>query len=128
MSFTKFYAAFAQKEGVFALFFYRGLSMVTATVVFTKLRSKPVVQHSPPRGQFILAVVMSLCAVLLGAFIILALQDTSGAVAFPLRSVINVLTVFFLSFLLFGERFTLLEGLGSVFALGGIALVAASVS
>ena len=128
MSFTKFYAAFAHEEGVFALFFYRGLSMVTASVVFTKLRSKPVVQHRPPRGQFILSAVMSLCAVILGAFIILALQDISGSVAFPLRSVVNVLMVFFLSFLLFGERFTFLEGLGSVFALGGIALVSASLS
>jgi drug/metabolite transporter (DMT)-like permease len=126
MSFTKFYAAFAQKEGLFSLFFFRGLSMMTGAMVFAKLRSKPIIRPRPPAGQFALAASMSLSAVLLGAFIILALQETSGSMAFPLRSVINVLTVFFLSFLLFGERFTLLEGLSSVLALGGIALVSAS--
>jgi drug/metabolite transporter (DMT)-like permease len=126
MSFTKFYAAFAQKEGLFALFLFRGLSMMPAAVVFARLRSKPIVRSRPPAGQFALAAVMSLSAVLLGAFIILALQETSGSVAFPLRSVVNVLTVFFLSFLLFGERFTLLEGLGSALAIGGIALVSAA--
>ncbi len=126
MSFTKFYAASAREKGLFALFLFRGLSMMPAAVVFARLRSKPVVRSRPSAGQFVLAAVMSLSALLLGVFIILALQETSGSVAFPLRSVVNVLTVFFLSFLLFGERFTLLEGLGSVLALGGIALVSAS--
>ena len=126
MSFTKFYAASAQKEGLFALFFFRGLSMMPAAMAFARLRSKPLIRSRPPAGQYVLAAVMSLCAVLLGAFIILALQEISGSMAFPLRSVINVLMVFFVSFLLFGERFTLIEGLGSLFALGGIALVSSS--
>jgi drug/metabolite transporter (DMT)-like permease len=127
MSFSKFYAAFAQKGGLFTLFLFRGLSMMLAALAFARLRSKPLIQSRPPAGQFVLAAVMSLSSVLLGTFIILALQEISGSVAFPLRSVINVLTVFFLSFLLFGERFTLVEGLASVLALGGIALVSSSI-
>lgn len=113
MSFTKFYAASAREAGLFALFFVRGLSMIPAAVLFARLRSKPLVRPRPPAGQFALAAAMSLSALLVGVFIILALQETSGSVAFPLRSVVNVLTVFLLSFLLFGERFSLLEGVGT---------------
>jgi len=128
MSFTKFYASAAREEGLFALFFIRGLSMIPAAALCARLRAKPLFRPAPPAGQFALAALMSLSGLLVGVFIILALQEISGSVAFPLRSVVNVLTVFILSFLLFGERFSLLEGIGSIFALGGIALVAAAMA
>lgn len=85
-----------------------------------------MVQSKPPIGMLLLAAFMSLNALLVGVFIICALQAINGSVAFPLRSVINVLAVFLLSFLLFRERFNPLEGVGSAFALAGIVLVSSS--
>ena len=79
-------------------------------------------------GLFLLSAHMSLNGLLLGVFIIMALLGIDGSVAFPLRTIVNVLLVFFLTFTLFGEKVGLLEGVGAAVALTGIALVSSALA
>jgi len=71
---------------------------------------------------------MGLTSVPTTVLITLSLRYLRGAIVYPLRSSINVLGVFILSFLFFKERVRMIEAIGSLVALAGIVLVSASLS
>jgi uncharacterized membrane protein len=80
------------------------------------------------RGILLIALSMGVTGVPATAFITMALKFLRGAVVYPLRSVINILCVFILSFLLFKERVRILEAVGSAMAVAGIVLVSVTLS
>ena len=126
-SIPKIFAVVEPEAGPFTLFLYRGLSMIPLSLILMRLREGTLKKHRWKPGLFFLAAYMSLNSVLLGVLTILALRGgIGGSVAFPLRAIVNVLLVFLLSFLLFREKVTFLEGVGALVALAGIAMVSAA--
>jgi multidrug transporter EmrE-like cation transporter len=75
-------------------------------------------------GMLPLTLYMGLTNSLSAAFLVVATKALPGAIVYPVRSVMNVLVVFVMSFLLFRERVRPLEAVGSLVALAGIVLVA----
>jgi drug/metabolite transporter (DMT)-like permease len=127
VSMPRMYVALNRAGGAFTLAFYQGLTLVILSGAGLLLRRS----RSPwknYRGILMIALSMGVTSVPATAFITMALKFLQGAIVYPLRSVINILCVFVLSFLLFKERVRPLEAIGSALALGGIVLVSATLS
>ena len=128
MTFPKVYAVVEKEAGPFTLLFYRGLSTTLVSGIILIARKIPDLKSRFKPGLFIISANMGLMGLLVTAFIIIALRGgIPGSIAFPVRTVVNVLTVFLLSFILFKEKVRLLEGFGVIIALAGIVIVSASV-
>ena len=127
MSVPRIYIALNPAGGAFTLAFYQGLTLVLLSGAGRLLSW----DKSPRRntgGVLLIAVSMGVTSVPMTVFITMALKFLRGAVVYPLRSVINILCVFILSFLLFKERVRPLEAIGSATAVAGIVLVAAALT
>ena len=127
MSVPRIYIALNPAGGAFTLAFYQGLTLVLLSGAGRLLSW----DKSPGRntgGVLLIAVSMGVTSVPMTVFITMALKFLRGAVVYPLRSVINILCVFILSFLLFKERVRPLEAIGSATAVAGIVLVAAALT
>jgi drug/metabolite transporter (DMT)-like permease len=127
VSMPRIYVALNPDGGAFTLAFYQGLTLVFLSAGGLFLgRNKIPWKHY--RGILLVALSMGVTSVPATAFITMALKFLRGAVVYPLRSVINILCVFILSFLLFKERVRPLEAIGSAMAVAGIVLVSATLS
>jgi multidrug transporter EmrE-like cation transporter len=60
------------------------------------------------------------------ALLMTALLSIEGSIVYPLRTVVNVLSIFLLTFILFREKINMLEAMGAVIALVGLVLVSAN--
>jgi len=127
MSVPRVYVALSPAGGAFTLAFYQGLTLVIlsgAGLLLEWNRSS----WKNYRGILLIAFSMGVTSVPTTAFITMALKFLRGAIVYPLRSVINILGVFVLSFLLFKERVRPVEAVGSAMAVAGIVLVSATLS
>jgi len=127
VSMPRIYVGVNPAGGAFTLAFYQGLTLVLLSGAGLLLgRSKIPWKHY--RGILLIAASMGVTSVPATAFITMALRFLRGAVVYPLRSVINILCVFVLSFLLFKERVRILEAIGSALAVVGIVLLSVTLS
>lgn len=127
MSVPRIYVALNPAGGAFTLAFYQGLTLVLLSGA-GRLLSRDKSPRKNTGGVLLIAVSMGVTSVPMTVFITMALKFLRGAVVYPLRSVINILCVFILSFLLFKERLRPLEAIGSATAVAGIVLVAAALT
>jgi drug/metabolite transporter (DMT)-like permease len=127
MSVPRIYVALNPAGGAFTLAFYQGLTLMilSAAGLLLGWTKSPWEDY---RGILLVALSMGVTSVPATAFITMALKFLRGAIVYPLRSVINILCVFFLSFLIFKERIRFLEAIGSAMAVAGIVLVSATLS
>jgi drug/metabolite transporter (DMT)-like permease len=127
VSMPRVYVALNPDGGAFTLAFYQGLTLVilSAAGLLVGWKKSPRKSYG---GILLIASSMGVTSVPATAFITMALKFLRGAIVYPLRSVINILCVFVLSFLLFKERVRPLEAIGSVMAVAGIVLVSATLS
>ena len=127
VSMPRIYVGLKPAGEAFTLAFYQGLTLVILSAGGLLLgRNK--ISWKNYRGILLIASSMGVTSVPATAFITMALKFLRGAIVYPLRSVINILCVFVLSFLLFKERVRPLEAIGSVMAVAGIVLVSATLS
>jgi uncharacterized membrane protein len=126
-SMPRIYVGLNPTGGAFTLAFFQGLTMVilSAAGLLPGWKKVPWKHY---RGILLIALSMGVTGVPATAFITMALKFLRGAVVYPLRSVINILFVFILSFLLFKERVRFLEAIGSALAVAGIVLVSVTLS
>ena len=127
VSVPRVYVALNPAGGAFTLGFYQGLTLV----ILSGAGLLPGWKKSPWKnygGILLIAFSMGVTSVPANAFITMALKFLRGAIVYPLRSVLNILCVFILSFLLFKERVRTLEAIGSLLAVAGIVLVSATLS
>jgi drug/metabolite transporter (DMT)-like permease len=127
LSMPRIYVALSQSGGAFTLAFYQGLTLVILSaggllLGWNRSRGKRT------GGILLVALSMGVTAVPANAFITMAVKYLRGAIVYPLRSVVNILCVFILSFLVFKERVRPLEAVGSGLAVVGIVLVSATIS
>lgn len=127
MCFPKIYSDLDPTAGPFTLLLYRGMAMLPGAFLLFLYKEGSFPCRRRIIGIMVLTASMSLNGILLGAFIILALRNIPGSIAFPLRTIVNVLCVFILSYFLFREKVRLMEGLGVGVALTGISLVTATI-
>ncbi len=125
------FAAGQPHSGPYTLLLYRGacMTLLTGTLLLVRLRllpPRPAPTFNP--GLVLISAHMGLMGLLVPAFLIAALQRMDGALAFPLRTIVNLLFVFLLSFALFRERVSALEGCGVATAAAGIVLVSSAAS
>jgi len=123
-SIPKLYTHFEPGGGTFTLLLYNGLAMIPLTaVMFVRRRD---VRSRISLGFLTLSIYMALTNVGAIALLIIALLSIDGSVVYPLRTVVNILSIFFLTFVLFREKANLLEAAGAVIALTGLVLVSAT--
>ena len=127
VSMPRIYVALSQTGGAFTLAFYQGLTLVVLSAGGLLLAWKDS-RWKNGGGILLVALSMGVTAVPANAFITIAVKYLQGAVVYPLRSVVNILSVFVLSFLLFKERVRPLEAVGSGLAVVGIVLVSTTIS
>jgi drug/metabolite transporter (DMT)-like permease len=127
ISMPRIYVVLNPAGGAFTLAFYQGLTLILLSGAALLLRRRAG-RSSDFGGILLIGLTMGVTAVPANAFIALALRELRGAIVYPLRSVVNVLCVFVLSFLLFRERIRPLDAVGSLLAVAGIVLVSASLS
>jgi len=127
MSMPRIYVALNQTGGAFTLAFYQGLTLVilSAGGLLLAWNKSP---WKKTGGILLVALSMGVTAVPANTFITMAVMYLRGAVVYPLRSVVNILSVFVLSFLLFKEQVRPLEAVGSGLAVAGIVLVSTTIS
>jgi drug/metabolite transporter (DMT)-like permease len=120
----RMYTAARPGGGVFTLLLWQGIvsTAVTAAVwLWRRART-----GAPPLKVAGVALYMSFFNIAAAALLVVALRGLDGAVVFPVRAVGNVLAVFALSFVFFGERVRRLEAIAAAVAVAGIALVSAT--
>jgi drug/metabolite transporter (DMT)-like permease len=127
ISMPRIYVGLNPTGGAFTLAFYQGLTLVILSAAGL-LQGRKKVPWKHYRGVLLIAFSMGVTSVPATAFVTVALRFLRGVVVYPLRSVINILFVFVLSFLLFKERVRILEAIGSTLAVAGIVLVSATIS
>jgi drug/metabolite transporter (DMT)-like permease len=127
VSMPRIYVALSPGGGALTLAFYQGLTLVILSGAGLLLgwNKSPWKNYG---GMLLIAFSMGVTSVPANAFITMALKFLRGAVVYPLRSVINILCVFILSFLLFKEGVRTLEAIGSAMAVAGIVLVSATLA
>ena len=126
LSIPKLYAYFEPEGGTFTLLFYAGLAMIPMTMTLHLLRTHREGVYGFRPGIVILPIYMALANLGTIALLLTALLSIDGSVVYPLRTVVNVLSIFLLSFVLFREKATVLEVVGVVIALVGLVLVSAT--
>jgi multidrug transporter EmrE-like cation transporter len=127
MTMPRVFIALDPAGGAFTLAFYQGLTLLILSGAGW-LAGRRRIHLNGCRGVLLIGLSMGVTSVPNTAFITMALKYLAGAVVYPLRSVVNVLGVFILSFLLFKERVRPVETVGSAMALAGIVLVSATLS
>ena len=127
VSMPRIYVGLKPAGEAFTLAFYQGLTLVILSAGGLLLGRNKISWKSYG-GILLIASSMGVTSVPATAFITMALKFLRGAIVYPLRSVINILCVFVLSFLLFKERVRPLEAIGSAMAVAGIVLVSATLS
>ncbi len=122
-SIPKLYLYLEPRGGTFTLLLYSGVGMIplASIVLFVKKNSKTVLWAAP--GLLVLALYMGITNVGAIALLMIALQSIEGSIVFPLRTVVNVLSIFLLTFILFREKPSFLEAVGVLIALTGLVLV-----
>jgi drug/metabolite transporter (DMT)-like permease len=127
MAVPRVYVSLNPEGGAFTLAFYQGLTLLVLNAAVLLIRWNKNTWEKAG-GVLLIGSSMGATAVPTTVFITLALMFLRGAIVYPLRSVINVLCVFVLSFLLFKEKVRVMEAVGSLLALAGIVLVSATLS
>lgn len=128
MCVPRIYVALSPEGGAFTLGFYQGLTLLIMNGAVLLLRWEKTSWKAQGKGILLIGSSMGVTCVPATAFITMALKFLRGAIVYPLRSVINVLCVFILSFLIFRERIRVVEAIGSLMALAGIVLVSSTLS
>jgi drug/metabolite transporter (DMT)-like permease len=126
LSIPKIYEHMEPGGGAFTLLFYSGLAMIPLCLVMYLLRAHREGGARVGPGIIILSIYMALANLGSIALLLTALRFLDGSIVYPLRTVVNVLSIFLLTFLLFREKATVLEGVGAVIALAGLVLVSAT--
>jgi drug/metabolite transporter (DMT)-like permease len=126
LSIPKIYAHMEPGGGTFTLLFYSGLAMIPLSLVMYLLRTRREEVALVGPGIVVLSIYMALANLGSIALLLTALRFLDGSVVYPLRTVVNVLSIFLLTFILFREKATVLEGMGAVVALAGLVLVSAT--
>ena len=126
LAIPKIYAAGFSDLRIFALLTYSSSAMVLVTlpVALTWRRRAPAQPLS--RGMLPFAAYMSITNQAAAVFLILAVKGIPGSVVYPLRNVICILLVLLVSILVFRERVSPSEGIGTVVAVAGIAVLSVS--
>ena len=126
LSIPRIYAAAAPQGGTFTLLLFQSLTLTVLTLLLPVAWRSPLKSSLSWRRLIPLSAYMSSTYLLSAVFILLALKEMGGSIVYPFRTVINILSVFGLSFLLFREKVGAFEAVGVIVALGGIVLVAAT--
>ncbi len=127
VSMPRIYVALNPAGGALTLAFYQGLTLVilSGSGLLLGWNKNPWKNCG---AILLIGFSMGVTGVPANAFITMALKYLRGAIVYPLRSVVNILCVFILSFLLFKERVRALEAIGSLLAVTGIVLVSATLA
>lgn len=125
-SIPKLYTHLEPGGGIFTLLLYNGLAMIPLTGILFASRAGQAHGFRASLGITTLSIYMALTNVGAIALLMIALHWIDGSVVYPLRTVVNILSIFFLSFVLFREKANLLEGVGAVVALIGLVLVSST--
>ncbi len=126
-SFPKIYAATVAHSHPLSLLFWANLWYLTSALLVAGVKGR-LGQLRPTRATLAIGSWMGLTSVIGMAALTVALASIGGSIAYPVRSVVNILAVYLLSFALFRERVTVIESIGAAAALAGVALVSSSVS
>ncbi|MBN1834548.1 MAG: hypothetical protein JW820_01795 [Spirochaetales bacterium] len=126
ISVPRIYAAVDPQGGTFTLLIYQGLTVTLLAAVLLGVQRAAGRARVRGAAMLPLALYMTLTNSLSAASLVVATRGLAGAIVYPVRSAVNVLVVFVMSFLLFKERVRPLEAVGSAVALAGILLVAAT--
>jgi len=119
--FPKIFTAVSPGRDSFSFIFYNGIGMAAyalGVLLAEVLRRRPAAdaRRSAPgfrAGPWILCTLMAAFSVFSNILMLLALEGTTGTIAFPLRAATNLVSAFVFSFLLFGEKATVLELAGA---------------
>jgi drug/metabolite transporter (DMT)-like permease len=125
-SIPKFYSHIDQTGGTFTLLFYSGMPMVVTALVLTLINVGKDIGTKMNMGVFVLSLYMTAANVAAVALLVISLRYLDGSIVYPLRTVVNVLSIFIMSFIFFREKATFLEAVGAVIALAGLVLVSAT--
>jgi len=126
-SIPKIYTASVSQSNPFALLFWANLWYLASALVVAGYKGR-LGKLRPTGATLGIGSWMGVTSVIGMAALTVALRTLGGAVAFPIRSVVNIIAVFLLSFALFRERVTVIESVGAATALAGVVLVSSSVS
>jgi drug/metabolite transporter (DMT)-like permease len=126
LAIPKIYAAGFPVLRIFTLLTYSSSTMVLVSlpVALAWRRRNPARLLSLKLLPF--SAYMSITNLAAVAFLILAVKGVSGSVVYPLRNVVSILLVFLVSILVFRERVSPAEGIGTAVAVAGIAVLSAS--
>lgn len=126
LSIPKVYAAGFPDLKIFSLLTYSGSVMVLVTVPLALARCRRAPNQQRRRWLLPFAAYMCITNQAATVFLILAVKGVPGSVVYPLRNVVNILLVFLVSILVFRERVSPSEGIGTTVAVLGIAVLSAS--
>jgi drug/metabolite transporter (DMT)-like permease len=139
--FPKVYAVVSPGHDSFTYLFYGGVGMTVyaaCLLLVRALRRQPAAEDaengasdataSGPRAHRwwalpLFCTLMAAFSVFANLLMLLALEGTTGTIAFPLRSAVNLVFTFVFSFLLFGEKASVLEMAGAGTAVIAIAFI-----
>ena len=119
----KLYTHFEPRGGTFTLLFYNGLGMIPTSTLFLLAKKCPRKDLRVQPGLWLLVLYMGLTNMGSVALLVIALRRVAGSSVYPLRMVVNVLSIFIFSFFFFREKANILEMIGVVIALTGLVLV-----
>jgi drug/metabolite transporter (DMT)-like permease len=126
LAIPKIYASVFPELRIFSLLTYSSSAMVLVTLPVALAWRRRAPAHPLSPGLLPFAAYMSITNQAAAAFLILAVKGVPGSVVYPLRNVVNILLVFLVSILLFRERVSPSEGIGTAVAVAGIAVLSAS--
>jgi drug/metabolite transporter (DMT)-like permease len=122
----KIYAAAFPDLRIFTLLTYSSASMVLVALPVALIWRRGAPAGSLSLGLLPFAGYMSITNQAAAAFLILAVKGVPGSVVYPLRNVISILLVFFISTRVFKERVSPAEAIGTAIAVAGIAVLSAN--
>jgi drug/metabolite transporter (DMT)-like permease len=122
----KVYAAGFPELKIFSLLTYSSSVMVLVTLPVALAWRRRATAQARSRWLLPFAAYMCITNQAAAVFLILAVKGVPGSVVYPLRNVVNILLVFLVSTLVFRERVSPSEGIGTAVAVVGIAVLSAS--
>ena len=126
LAIPKIYTAVFPDLRIFALLTYSSSTMVLVTLPLALAWRLRAPAHPLSPGLLPFAAYMSITSQAAAAFLILAVKGVPGSVVYPLRNVISILLVLLISILVFREKISPAEGIGTAVAVAGIAVLSAS--
>ena len=126
LAIPKVYAAGFPDLRIFTLLTYSSSTMVLVTLPVALAWRRRAAACPLSLGLLPFAAYMSVTNLAAAAFLILSVKSIPGSVVYPLRNVVCILLVFLVSILLFREKVSLSEGIGTAVAVAGIAVLSAS--